>query len=378
MKINLRWGILPALLLILGAGGFFIGNCSSSSSDVSDIAKLHNGTYIGIGSSWQYTLRDDGTCQALKSDARGGPVVRTIDCTYEVLKTGYYRMTVTKVTNVSGSGGPSVGDKAFGFAVPNVVLMIQPDEPGKEFKVMPSIGTCPTETQDFNWVKARTMELVEGDMRSEALWGNATLPAVNGEFLTGTNWILDGTEGGELQFAEVNSCTNGVIEITGKGDTPGFIVMTDAGVGLVNMNETEPGHAVIALPKDTSVNAATLAGKEFFGLLFQEEESDQGSIQPIKTVFDAAGTVGTFTLYTDIKTGATGQTGTLTITEFGSGEKAGFVKIAVTPRDGGGTPTMWGAVTSDIGGTGRAFLFATGVAGTEFNKSFSVIMIETK
>lgn len=360
---------LPLLALLLG--GIIFWSCGSSNSDIST---AHNATYIGVGSYWNWEMKADNTFTATHSATRTSAALMTINGTYETLTTGFYRFTVTSAT---GDDAPSAGEQAYGFGVPGVIMAVKPIGDDSEIMIMPSIGSCPTAALEFNWVQAETTD-ESGDLRTEGIWGNATLPLTGN--ITGHQFILDGTVSAEQTLTAITSCADGIISLdNGSGET-GFITVTTAGVGIVTPDETASGDSIIALPRDTSVSAATLAGKEFIGLLFSEDDDDDESdTEPMKVIFSADGTSGTYSFITDVTTGTTGESGPLAI-EVGSGEKAGFVKIVANSATDPEQPTLWAAVVPDINSTGRTFLFASGVsvptAGGDADHSFSLVMIE--
>ncbi len=364
---------------LLGLGfaailGVFIYACGSSSGTVA-ISSLHDGSYTGAGSVWTWTLTAGGSFTAVKK-ATAASVTDEMNIvgTYATFSTGFYKFTVTSATGTDGSL-PTAGDTAYGFGVPGLVLVVKPSGSGSETLVMPTFsGVCPDFPVAFNWVKASVKD--HGSMQNQELGGNATIPSATG-LLDGYKWSLDGTPAAMGGSAPTfTGCTDGVLTFDdGGGAGSGRVTMTSSGVGIVN-NQSNDGD-IVAFPRDTSVTAATLAGRNFVGLVFIDHSDET---KPLNIAFDG-NAVGTYTLLSDVETGATAESGPLEVLATGSGQQAGFLKLAAnasgTSADSN-PPTMWAAVATL---SGHVAFFATGwnrnSDGTAVsNDNFSVIAVE--
>lgn len=365
----LACNMIAAVLLTLGAG------CSSSNNGATKMADLstkHNGTYLGSGSVWQWNLKDDGSFSATKkATIDAGTNEITIAGSYTSFATGFYKFTVD---TASGSGAPSHGDQAYGFGVPGVLLILKTIGSGNgELLVMPALSsTCPNTTTAFNWVQAKPGSS-SGDLISHELWGDASIEAAPSA-ITGSKWTLNGAVDPSVTLTNHTGCNNGTFTITG-----GFIQLTTAGVGIVKNNSSSESD-IIALPKDTSVNKATLQSKNFVGLVFSGDGSSgtSGNVSGINVTFKGD-EPGTYSTINDVENGGTGDSGNITIEAVGSDKQSGFVKLKAT---GGGdkSPTMWAAVVSNIGGSNRTFFFGSGMnvhsGGGAANEPFSIVAIQ--
>ncbi len=334
-----------------------------------DISTKHDGTYIGSGSVWTWNLTAAGTFTAIKKATMAtldAAADLNISGTYVTTSTGFYTFTVGSATGTE-LPLPTVGTTANGFGVPGVVLMVKKSGMDDDLLVMPvKTTTCPTTTSNFNWVKAKA-RAHSGTFTGDDFWGNAALPATAGA-ITGKKWRVGDDTVQDLSAGSHTGCTNGLFTLN-----DGFINMTSAGVGIVKPNANGHDSDIIALPRDTSVTMDTMR-KSFVGLVFSQD-GGHDKIKPVNITFPATGTAGTYAVITDVTTGAAGETGVVTMTELGSGEKAGFIKMTAT-GGGGGTPTMWAAVVSNIAGSNRTFFFAAGTNQPGALDPFTVIAIE--
>jgi hypothetical protein len=363
--------VLAAVCLLVAYCG---GGTDSTAPDPTELSSVHTATYVGPGSAWIWDLKADGTAHVEHRPTVDAAADMTVEATYETLSTGFYKFTVT---SAAGDNAPAVDSKAYGFAVPGVILMVKPMEEGSNIMMMPAVGTCPTATFDVNWVQVETADQSVEDLTTKAWWGNASIPTSGA--LTGSDFILDGTPASTGRtFATVNSCTDGIISITSDIEGTGFVTMTAAGVGLVETQDADKTNAIIAVPQDSSITTSAMNGKEFVGLVF-DVENGGGKVRAMKVVFSASGT-GTFT-FIDPETGTpTGETGQVSAKQAGSGNTAGFLEMeTATPNAQGEITKMWGAAVSDIGGSGRTFMFATGMGvntGGTATHSFSMVVVE--
>jgi len=353
--------------------GVFIYACGSSSGTVA-ITTLHDGTYTGAGSVWTWTLTSAGNFTAIKKATSASTSEEMhIEGTYVAFSTGFYKFTV-----VSATGGPSAGDTAYGFAVPGLVLVVKPTGSSDETLVMPVYsGVCPDFPVSFNWVKANVKG--ETSMETQEIGGNATITGATAT-LTGYNWSLDGTPSAMGGSAPTfTGCTDGKLTFNDGGGA-GTVTMTSSGVGLVNMESSGNDGDIIAFPRDTSVTAATLAGRNFVGLVFNEGSGSGDKTRPINVSFDG-NSVGTYSMLTDVEAGTVGETGPVEVGATGSGEQAGFLKLVANASGSNidsNPPTMWAAVSTL---SGHVAFFASGwnrnsdgSAGSGDN--FSVIAVE--
>jgi len=173
----------------------------------------------------------------------------------------------------------------------------------------------------------------------------------------------------------VANCQNGILQIQPDGDNDGgYITITQSGIGIVSPEDEdgENNGAIITVPREESLSQDDLKSRDFVALVFLE---DQG-VMAVNLSFDANGE-GTYRILTSAFSGEeSGETGTIEIDEIGAGDKAGFVKLVVDPEQGLDSPHMWGAVSSNLNGSGKAFMFATGFTPNHPDKSFSVIALE--
>lgn len=350
-----------------------LGGCGGDNK--AELSTLHTAIYRGAGSVWTWTLNESGTFTAeQKAQTDSAQASLLVSGTYVGLASGFYKFTVSTASSPDGSvieaDLPDAGVEAYGYAIPGVIMIVKPIEENSETLVMPVLsGECPGGDVSFNWVQAGTMGEA-GDLTAKNLWGNATLDS---DSIDGVEWNLAGTESGPKEFTPHSGCSGGVYTF---GD--GQIQMTSSGVGLVNTDSSEED--IVAFPRDTSITTTSLDGKTLFGLVFMEEDGGRGAdIQPVQITMSSNGT-GTYAFIEDPEAGTLSatETGSFTITEAGTGAKAGFLKATAGTADSS-TPTMWATVANDIGGSGRTFMFASGVSvpeAGEANDSFSMLLVE--
>ncbi len=370
VSLSLTIGLVVAAVM-------FNQGCGTSSA-VAALSSKHDATYVGTGSVWNWALTAAGTFTATKKATTASTTASlVITGTYETFATGFYQFTVGTATSpdtTENANLPAAGTKAEGFAIPGVILLVKPGD-GK-LLAMPIVSTtCPTAATSFNWVQASPGARDNtgvANLSLEALWGNASLPAAAGS-VTGAKFILDGTVTTGQTYTTTTGCTNGVFSMT-----DGFINMTSAGVGIVKNGNSDNKNDIVALPKDATATMDTLRSKTFVGLVFSKSGSSSSNIRPVNVTFPAAGD-GTYAMYSDVATGTTSDTGAISLVETGTGEKTGFVKMRAGATTDLKNPTMWAAVVSNIGGSGRTFFFASGAnvvnASGAANDPFAVIAV---
>ncbi len=355
--------VVAALVMNQGCG---------SSTEKAPISTLHDATYIGAGSYWEWDLNTDGSFTATKRDSRTGPVVMTINGTYVTNSTGFYTFTVGSATGTD-PGLPASGVTAHGFGVPGVVLMVKAEGGSDDdLLVMPALsGTCPSGTVDFNWVQASPGS-DSGNLYTKDIWGNASLTLAAGS-LTGSKFKFNDDNEFGVTLTTHNGCSAGEYVFSG-----GKINMTSSGVGLVKSDGTDSGSDILALPRETTVTLDTVRNKEYLGLVFSRNGGN-GDIKPLNVSIGAAN--GTYSLLSDVATGATSETGTITLIEAGTGQRAGFVKMTASGSSSERTPTMWTAVVSNINGSNRTLMFASGgnvknTDPTDVVDAFALVLIQ--
>ena len=105
--------------------------------------------YSGPGSKWDITFHDNGSFGIDKyASASSTTSDFTVTGTYTDLSSGFKKLTVGAVT---GTGGPSVGDLAYGLEIPGYVFVLKPLS-GDQIIPMVISGTCPTADFTDNWV----------------------------------------------------------------------------------------------------------------------------------------------------------------------------------------------------------------------------------
>jgi len=307
------------LVLLVGIAMIFSACSSDKASDKS---------YSGPGSKWDAVLRGDGSFSIDKyTNAADTTVDFGVTGTYTNLDTGFKKLTVEAVT---GSGGPSVGDVAYGLEIPGFMFALKPA--GGSDQVIPMVisGACPTTDVDANWVKVNTGDGVSdfanadlaGTFNFNATTSAATLPArynVSGGGL-GSNTVGSGT------------CANGIMTI---GNVEMFL--TSNGGASVNTDNTDPTQSefIFAFGQKAITDVNSLDGT-YAGLLIDESKAAGSVIEPVKIVCSAGTCTGQG--YTNVETG-TVSSGSVSIT-FGAPDSPSTGFITGTLTDGSTSPLI--------------------------------------
>ncbi len=249
-------------------------------------------SYSGPGSKWDTTLKADGTFTIDKyTNAADTTVDFGITGTYTTLTTGFKKLTVGAVT---GTGGPTVGDIAYGLEVPGFMFALKPAGGGDQIIPMVMAGVCPTANIDANWVKVNmgaSTDFVNGDFAGtfnfDVATNAATLPdryKISGGSI-GANTVGTGT------------CANGIMTI---GTVEMFL--TSNGGAVVNTDNTTPANSefIFAFGQKAISDLNSLDGT-YAGLLIDENKSPGSVIEPVKIVCSAGTCTGQG--YTNVETG---------------------------------------------------------------------------
>ena len=350
---------IRAIMAVLLVGITMIFTACSSD----DAATPTDQSYSGPGSKWDVTLKVDGTFAIDKyTDAADTTVDFGFTGTYTRLTTGFKKLTVGAVT---GTGGPSVGDVAYGLEVPGFVFALKPAGGGDQVIPMVASGTCPSTDINANWVKVNMRDGLSdfvntdtaGKFNYNATTGAATLPdryKVGGGSL-GSNTVGTGT------------CANGVMTI---GNVEMYL--TSNGGAAVNTDNSNSASAefLFAFGQSAISDINSLDGT-YAGLMIDESKSAGSHIEPIKIVCSAGTCTGQG--YTDIETGAVINGGVSITLNSADSPATGFVTATVT--EGSVTSPLICMFDKNAVGSGKTIGSCAGEGAGGSRAMFNVLFV---
>jgi hypothetical protein len=213
-------------------------------------------TYKGAGSTWESTIRADGTFTLKETDQEPDLVV---DGTYTTLSTGFMKLTVT---SASGTGAPTAGSLAYGLEIPGVVFLLKPIGSSAS-QLIPMVvgGACPSADVAYNWI----------DVKNESSAFTISTADQAGTFqLSGTaaslpkKYAIDGTELGSHTLGTF-SCSSGVGSLS--GDTSVKMYMTANAGAIVHTSN----NIIFATTKTALSGFSALSG-DYAGLVFASDD----------------------------------------------------------------------------------------------------------
>lgn len=344
------------IVLTLGLSITFTACSNSSSGDKS---------YSGPGSKWDVTLRGDGTFE-IKKYASASATTEDFGVTgnHTTLSTGFKKLTVTGVT---GSGGPSVGDAAYGLEVSGYVFALKPLS-GDQLISMVVGGTCPTTDIDANWVKVNMGDGanlltndVGGSFHFDFASGNATLPA---------RYLLGGTDQGSNSVG-AGSCADGIMTVGGTAE----MYLTSSGGAIVNTDITDSANSefIFGFAQKAITDVNSLDG-DYAGLVFTDSSAVNSKVEPVSISCNAG--VCTGNAYTNVETGATSTEGViLTLNGTPDHPGTGFILGDIDQISGGTTGNVVCMIDKNAANTGKTIGSCVGQDPGDTTKLFNVLFV---
>lgn len=367
--------ILAAVSIAALSSGIIIG-CSSSSTSTTSSSSL---SYSGPGSKWDISLTEtdsvaeSGTFHIDHRPDLNSAIDYTVDGTYTTTNQGF---KILEVTGGTGSGGPTVGEKAWAIDVPGYAFMLKPVN-GDQLVAMVKSGECPTTDVDANWV------MVKKDDNG----GNAGADSTTRDFF-GTFHYDSGTNTPSLPikkalssgFPDVSgggisagSCADGIMSVSGAAmyltSNGGAIVHT----GVDTSSDETDDSFIFALGQKDITNVNNLDGT-YAGMLFDDNASNGSKINGV--TFSCTSGTCTGTMLSDVEAG-TSAAGTATVTLSGGVDSIASGMITGTISDGSGTGNL--ACTADINAlsSGKKIISCVGQSPAvgEQAKMFNVLFV---
>ncbi|MEK9728006.1 MAG: hypothetical protein VW397_07885 [Candidatus Margulisiibacteriota bacterium] len=245
-------------------------------------------SYIGAGSEYSITFSDSsGTFDLTESDSS-----LAVSGTHTTLPSGFKKLTIGSVSG-GGSGGPSVGDAAYGIDIPGVVFLLKPLEVGSEIIAMVTKGSCPTSDFSMNWI---ITSIDRGDKFSDSCHITSS---ARGTDALGTFSYTHSTQTGKLPKL-FDICDNTVTENVNLGtiscssgigspseDTDAKMYLTLNGGSIVKLSADN--QIIVGLPVNRISTLADMAG-DYIGLVMVNETTTSN----VYTVKATAETTGIF------------------------------------------------------------------------------------
>lgn len=294
---------------------------SACSSDNAATPAAKDQSYTGAGSKWDTTLKADGTFTINKyTNAADTTVDFGITGTYTTLTTGFKKLTVGAVT---GTGGPTVGDIAYGLEISGFMFALKPA--GGSDQVIPMVvaGNCPTTDIDANWVKVNANNTSEADFANADLAGKFNYAVATGAATLPAKYNVSGGSAGTGTVG-AGTCANGIMTL---GTVEMFL--TGNGGAVVNTDNTTPANSEFIFAfGQTAISTLSSLDGTYAGLLIDENKAAGSVIEPVKIVCSAGTCTGQG--YADIETGTV---------------SAGSVSIAFNTPDNPATGFVTGTLT---------------------------------
>ncbi|MEM7292611.1 MAG: hypothetical protein AAF420_04320 [Pseudomonadota bacterium] len=255
-----RFTLKPILGLLAGIIIVSVAACGGSDSGTTEATQTR---YNGPGSKWDFAFSSDSTFTITKRSDVSSPVLFTVNGTWETSTTGFRILTVT---DVEGTGGPSVGDRAWAIDVPGYALLLKPIEAGSDQVIpMVSAGDCPTETLNANWVIVKKANATDATDSSRDFFGTYTYDANSGTANLPMRRALDNsfTDQGANGLGGV-SCTNGLASVSDAQ-----MYLTNNGGAIVHTQISTPNDSsfIFALTQKAITNVANFDGN-YAGMIF--------------------------------------------------------------------------------------------------------------
>ncbi len=345
--------IAMTLLLGVAAVGLFAACSKSSDGPTSN-------SYSGPGSKWDTTLRSDGTFTIVKYASPSATTADfTVDGTYTTTTTGFKRLVVT---TVSGTGGPAVGEVAYGLEIPGYVFALKPLS-GDQLIPMVISGACPTADFDANWVivnkddaaSLATLD-VAGTFHYDFASVTPTLPI---------KYDVNGTSLGAGTVGTGTSCASGIMAIDVVD-----LYLTNSGGAIVNTNRTDStkSNFIFAFKQTAITTTASLDGN-YAGLVFFENSTPGSQVAPVKLV--CSGGVCTGTELSDVVAGSTtGPNVTITLL---TPDNPGTGLVLGTISNGGTAKKIVCMIDKNAASSGKTIGSCVGQDPGDATKMFNVL-----
>ena len=302
--------------------------------------------YSGPGSKWDVTFNGDGTFGIDKyASASATTTDFTVTGTYTDLSTGFKKLTVGAVT---GTGGPAVGDLAYGLEVPGYVFVLKPLS-GDQIIPMVISGACPEADFTDNWVLVNmpaSASVASTDISGTFHYDYATAtPSLPTKYTVAGTALGAGTIG-------TGSCSKGLMTI---GDVEMYL--TDSGGAIVHTNLSNPTESsfIFGFKQKAITDINSLDGN-YAGLVFNESAASGDQVKPVKLTCSAG--VCTGNQLSDVETGAT--TGTTVTLTLNTPDSPSSGLVLGTASAGSSTGNIICMVDKDAASSGRNIVSCAG------------------
>lgn len=345
------------LLILLAGVAFTFAACSNGSGS--------DKSYSGPGSKWDVTLKADGSF-AIKKYANASATSEDfgVTGTHSSLTTGFKKLTVTGVT---GSGGPSVGDIAYGLEVPGYVFILKPMGSGDQIIPMIVGGTCPSSNISANWVKVNmssgadlTTSDVAGTFNFDFATSAATLPA---------RYKLGGSDLGSNSVGS-GTCANGIMTVGGTAE----MYLTSNGGAIVNTDVANAANSefIFGFAQAAIISTSTLDG-DYAGLVFTDSAASGSKIEPVSMSCSSSVCTG-YTL-TDVEAGTTSASGVKLTLSTADTPSTGFVLGTIEQLSGGTTGNVVCMINKNAADSGKNIGSCVGQDPGDTTKLFNVLFV---
>lgn len=228
-------------------------------------------SYNGPGSHYAISI-GNGTFTLSKAATSAATADWTATGSYTT-SLGYRFLTISSVT---GSGGPTAGDKGYVLEVPGIGSFLKPFGSGPVIPMVSS-GSCPTGDFTGNWIITNAGSDTPDDA-NDSFFGAYAFTFATGANSVQPDYRLTNFTARNGASAGAATCTNGVV--TFVGGATGY--MTPSGAAIINGG----GQNIMAFPSG-SFSVAGLAG-DYSSLVF---DGGSNAVSPVSvTISGSAGT----------------------------------------------------------------------------------------
>jgi len=320
--------LLIVVSLVLSAAALLFIACSSnSSSDSGSSSTTRN--YLGTqspGDVWSWTIITDGSGNGTFT-ARNETLGRDYSGSVSTMSNKFLKLLVSATTDTTITSLPA---NAYALEVPDTALIVKPAGSDSDVIVGVAQGECPTQSAGYNIVE---MPQPGWNYLANAAYETADV-TISGTSLDAsvTSYLISGAGTGTKSVTGM-TCSGGRITKAGDdmviGIAPSGAIIRDGGPG-------EGGFFGMQAPAaSVDLADATVAGREFRGVLFNQDSTVSDDTEPIWTRPNGTGGL-TGGNYTNFEAGTENTGGSVTIT-FGAQDSAGIVNGTMVDHNNGST-----------------------------------------
>jgi hypothetical protein len=366
-----------ALTAIAMAAGVIISSCKSKSDDSSTSSY----SYSGPGSN--YTVSSsDGTYSFKKYTNAGSS---TPDFTVTATATDINGFKKFSLTDVTGSGGPTVGSTVYGFEVPGMALFVKPLDQSNPDQVLVAVasGACPSTTFNANWIKVKVHSGVDISQANNDTFGTFTYTVASGDVGTAslpskfslanptTNCASGACNGSGFSAA---SCSGGIMRLTNGGDYI-TIYLTAIGAAIVNTSDVSANSDFIfGMPQPSGSFTTTAFAGTYSGMYYIDSAASGQKLKAIKATLTAGSSTtlsgsGSELSSVDNDT-TTGSAATLSLTA-----NASYPGILTGTLTTTGTANLACVAVANANGSGKNVLDCAGIDPGSSTGLFNFLLV---